>query len=179
MKTSNVLAVALLSLIISGNALAQPGNGKLPNGEEKTFHHNKFKEFDIPGLTSDQATKLKELKLAHYKEVQPFRNQLNELRAKEHSLTTAEKPDLKAIDANIDEITKLQNQLMKARAAHIQKIRALLTDEQRMFFDSRKMEHGGFGEPNHEGGERFMKHFKMGSKNFSKEKGCSSNEKQD
>ena len=73
-------------------------------------------KWGIPGLTTEQSAKLKEMKMAHYKEVQPVKNQLQELRAKQHTLTTAEKADMKAINANIDEITKLENTLMKARA---------------------------------------------------------------
>ena len=173
MKTKHVLAAALLSFALSSIIVAQPSFEKNHEEGEKSFHHEKSKEFEIPGLTDDQKSKLKELKLAHYKEVQPLRNQLGELKAKKHSLATVEKVDLKAIDANIDEITKLQNQLMKARAANIQKIRALLNDEQRMFFDSEKSEHHGFGEMDH---ERNAKH-KGFWRRDSKEKACDSPEK--
>jgi len=38
-----------------------------------------------------------------------LKNQLGELRARKKTLTTSEKPDIKLIDANIDEISKIQD----------------------------------------------------------------------
>jgi len=158
MKTHRVLVSALLPLAFCGILNAQPDFEKPSKEGEKRFHHENSREFGIPGLTDDQKSKLKELKLSHYKEVQPLKNELIELKAKEHTLATAEKVDLKAIDANIDEITKLQNQLKKAHAANTQKIRALLTDEQRMYFDTRKAKHHhDFGEIDHENDGKFKR----------------------
>jgi Spy/CpxP family protein refolding chaperone len=74
---------------------------------------------------------------------------MEELRAKEHTLATSEKPDMKAINANIDEMTKVQNQLMKAMASHRQDIRSLLTEEQKIRFDSRPMGKGGSARMRH------------------------------
>ena len=60
---------------------------------------------------------------------------------------------MKAINANIDEITKLQNQMMKKAAEHRQQVRNLLTDEQKLWFDSHvgggkgKMGAAGRGRP--------------------------------
>jgi Spy/CpxP family protein refolding chaperone len=103
----------------------------------------------MQNLTDDQKTKMKELKISLYKTVQPLHNQMEELKAKQHTLTTSEKPDLKAINSNIDEITKVQNQLMKAMAAHHQEIRSLLTEEQRIQFDSKSIKKRGPGNMHH------------------------------
>ncbi|HEY9122791.1 MAG TPA: Spy/CpxP family protein refolding chaperone [Bacteroidales bacterium] len=145
MRTKNLIIITALAMFIGVNMVAQPNQENPPMKCEKAALCPFNNEMGIPGLTTEQSAKLKELKLAHYKEVQPVKNQLKELKAKQHTLTTAEKPDMKAINANIDEITKLENTLMKARAAHIQQIRALLTDEQRMIFDSRKHKPGKKG----------------------------------
>ena len=99
----------------------------------------------IPNLTDEQKAKIKDLRLANFKEMQPLRNQLGELKAKQRTLTTMDKPDIKAIDANIDEISKVTNQLMKIRAAHHQQVRVLLTDEQKIWFDSHPFGKGRHG----------------------------------
>ena len=69
-------------------------------------------------------------------------NLLKEKRAKLESLQTADKPDLKEINKVIDEITALQAQKMKSQAASRQKIRSLLTEEQRALFDARGAHRG-------------------------------------
>ena len=68
---------------------------------------------------------------------------MGELKAKQHTLSTTDKPDLNAINANIDEISKIQGKMMKIKAADNQKIRGLLSDEQKMQFDSDKMHKEG------------------------------------
>jgi Spy/CpxP family protein refolding chaperone len=143
MRTIHYVSLALVSMLLVGqvNLSAQPGN---ENKEEHGNHYGKGhmeKEGDsmIPKMTDDQKAKIKDLRIAHFKEIQPLRNQLGELKAKQKTLTTAEKPDMKLINANIDEITKVMNQLMKSRSQLKQQIRALLTDEQRVFFDMRGM----------------------------------------
>ena len=45
--------------------------------------------------------------------------------------------DLKELNAVIDQMTDIQNKKMKASAKHRQDVRSLLTDEQKVFFDSR------------------------------------------
>ena len=47
-----------------------------------------------------------------------------------------DKADIKGIDANIDEISKVKGNIMKSKAHLKQQIRALLTDEQRLYFDT-------------------------------------------
>ena len=139
MKTAHFLAIMTFALMLTsaGNVLAQTETGQ---GRGKGHDFGKGMESGIPNLTEEQKSKIKEINLVHFKEMQTYRNQLGELKAKERTLTTADKPDMKAINANIDEITKVQNQLMKGQAAHHQQIRALLTDEQRLWFDSHQMQ---------------------------------------
>ena len=171
MRTKNLFIVTALAMFIGGNLLAQPNHENPPMKCEKAAMCHANNEMGIPGLTTEQSAKLKEMKMAHYKEVQPVKNQLQELRAKQHTLTTAEKADMKAINANIDEITKLENTLMKARAAHIQQVRALLTDEQRMMFDSRKHKRGERGmQMRHKGMEQGQMPMKKCEMNASDDK---------
>lgn len=146
MKTSHFSAIIVMVLMLAtaGNVLSQQSYQQGPRGPKAGPN------FDtrIPNLTEEQQTKIKEIRVAHLKEVQTLQNQMGELKAKQKTLSTAEKPDQKAIDANIDEITKVQNQMMKKASSMHQKVRALLTDEQKIWFDNhagRKGMHDGKG----------------------------------
>jgi Spy/CpxP family protein refolding chaperone len=87
-------------------------------------------------LTDDQAEKIKELRLAHYKEVQPLRAQMSELAVKSWNLMRADNSDTKAVNASIDEKTELMNKLMKKQTEFRAEFRNLLTDEQKMALDN-------------------------------------------
>lgn len=163
--------VAVLILFSSYQVFGQPEPmaGQKMQHEKANFHHG---ESWIPNLTEDQKTKMKDLHLAQLKEVKNFRNQLGELKAKQHTLATADKADIKAIDANIDEIVKVQGQLMKSRAQLVQNIRMLLTDEQRIYFDMRMERNHNFRrnrgpEMRHE--ENSWNHEEKGDKGWSRE----------
>jgi Spy/CpxP family protein refolding chaperone len=140
MKTTIFASIIFASVLLSTNSLfaQHPMEHKTGNGEgsNKEMH-------GIPNLTEEQKTKIKDIHLALSKEIQPLRNRLGELKAKQRTLTTSDKPDMGAINTNIDEITKTTNQLMKSRAAHHQQVRALLTDEQKVWFDSHPFQKGG------------------------------------
>jgi Spy/CpxP family protein refolding chaperone len=158
MKLSHVLTGIALTLALAGNGMLSaqapatdsqkpqteapkgkcPMGGEMQKGKCPMQGMQQGKHEQIPILTDEQKAKMKELRLALHKETLPLKNQLNELKAKQQTLATADKADMKAINANIDEITKVQNQLMKAKSANLQQIRALLTDEQKMIFDTHK-----------------------------------------
>jgi hypothetical protein len=135
MKASRLFSVATVALLLSTSSLlAQQGpNHSMMKGKRDGAQMGNMSR--IPNLSEEQKSMIKELHIAHYKETQPIKNQLQELKARQKSLSTADKPDIKAINANIDDITKLQNKLMKSRAAMHQQVRALLNDEQKMWFD--------------------------------------------
>mgnify|MGYP005839199893 CR=1 FL=1 len=87
-------------------------------------------------LTEDQMTKVKELRTKNLKEMQPIRNLMQEKKARMRTLTTSETFNQKEVDKVVDEITELTSKQMKLRIAHRQEFRSLLTDEQRVIFDS-------------------------------------------
>lgn len=128
--------IAILLFVFSAGVIAQPGPGRQ---KKPADGFRNASNAGIPNLTEEQKTKMKEIRLGHLKETQPLKNQLGELKARQKTLSTAEKPDMKAIDSNIDDITKVQNQLFKKSAAAHQQIRSLLNDEQKLWFDSRPM----------------------------------------
>ncbi|MBN1989854.1 MAG: periplasmic heavy metal sensor [Bacteroidales bacterium] len=139
MRTTKLL-VALVALITIGtaNSFAQRGMGRgagqgygLSQTEQQPFHCNR-----IPNLTQEQSTQIEALRVTHLKEVTDLRNQMNEKRARLRTLESADKPNLNEINKTIDEHTAIKANLMKKRAAHRTEVSNLLTDEQRVYFNS-------------------------------------------
>ena len=60
------------------------------------------------------------------------------LLAEYRELISAEKPDMKAINNNIDARTKLMNEIMKKNADYQLKFRNILTEEQRLMIQCHK-----------------------------------------
>ncbi len=139
-----ISALALFAALISVTSLsAQQMNGTGPGqgqGQGKGYCQN------IPNLTAEQQTKIEKLRTAHLKEMLPLRNQMNEKRARLQTLQTAENADINAINATIDEMGVIRTTMQKKSAAHKQEIRKLLTDEQKIYFDSRPNKGHGNGQ---------------------------------
>lgn len=91
----------------------------------------------IPDLTPEQDKEIRKLNTAFHKEAMQIKNQIAEKKARLQTLRTADKADMAAIDKTIDELAALKTQLMKKKERRRQEIRALLNDEQRLFFDSK------------------------------------------
>lgn len=101
-------------------------------------------------LTDDQKEKFRALRIETEKKLKPFQDQLSELMAKHQTLVTADKPDMKAIETSLSQISKTRLEMAKIRAARHQEVRAQLTEEQRLMFDKRRgmLEHRkGFRPP--------------------------------
>ena len=91
-------------------------------------------------LTDAQKEAFKKSRVEIEKQLQPLRNQLGEACAHQKTLTTAEKPDMEAINKNIEKMGALQTEIEKIRTKHRLEMRAQLTDEQLL-----KMDKAGFG----------------------------------
>ncbi|MBN2668480.1 MAG: periplasmic heavy metal sensor [Bacteroidales bacterium] len=91
----------------------------------------------IPDLTDQQKTEIEKLRIAHMKEIQQIKNQLDIKKAELKALQTAENPDMNAINKNIEERSALRTDLEKKSAAHHQAVRDLLTDDQKVIYDSK------------------------------------------
>ena len=89
-------------------------------------------------FTEEQQEQVKSIRLETAKQVQPLRNELRELQAHQQTLSTSDKPDMKAIYQNIDEMTEVQGNIRKIMAKQQQDIRSLLTEEQKLKFDAMK-----------------------------------------
>ena len=112
-------------------------------------------QWDELKLTPEQKKSIFELKSKLMKSVLPIKNSIGEKKAHLKTLSTVDNPDMNAINSTIDDIASLRGQIMKLHMANRQEIRKLLTDNQRVIFDTKG--HLGFGE------HKEMKHNRMGS----------------
>ena len=139
MKTNFLMAIAI-AIVTSLTANAQmqrtqPYSGKSPQEVKQVMRPEGF-SLPAQNLTDKQREELMKMRTEQLKERTQMRNQLREKRAKLENLQTADKPDMKEINKVIDEIAAIQAQEMKSQAANRQKIRSMLTDEQRIRFDA-------------------------------------------
>ena len=132
-----LLSVAAFVLVLTGFALAQiEGKGPQDSPRHRMLREHEPGMFARLELTDAQKEQIEKLRTQHMKNVLPLRNELGELRAELRTLSTVDKVNMTDINKKIDEMGKVQTELMKERAAHRQQIRSLLTDEQRVKFDS-------------------------------------------
>ena len=148
--------VMLMSTVVS---FAQQGNGygkRNGNGNGMRYHQKsqmmnmQGNMLDrIPDITEDQKAKIKTLRNESMKQMLPLRNELAELKAHQRTLCTATDVDTKAINKQIDKRIVVKAKIMKLQSKTHQDIRALLTEDQRVFFDTHhKMGKKGYGHHN-------------------------------
>ncbi len=139
MKSSklNVLslmaAVILMSFSYQANSQMN-GKGQGPGWNQKNMQGM---HCNLPNLTEDQQNKMNKMRTANMKEMLQFRNTMAEKKAHLNTLRTADKADMNAINKLIDEMGAMKITMMKKREAHRQEVRKILTEEQRVIFDSR------------------------------------------
>ncbi len=95
----------------------------------------------IPDLTDEQKEKIEALRVDHLAKIQPLKNEMGEKRARLRTLVTAEKVNMSDVNKLIDGIGTLRTKMMKLQVQHRQDIRSLLTDKQRVIFDSHGPDH--------------------------------------
>jgi len=135
-----ITMISLVSIPVSAQGPGRgqgPGQGQGPgNGDCLT---------GIPGITAEQRTAIDQLRVKQLRSAELIRAEIGEKQARLNTLKLAEKEDVKAIDGTIDDITKLRGDLMKQRETHRREIKALLNDEQKVFFDSKPGRGAGKG----------------------------------
>lgn len=146
MKTTNIflgltMMMFLVSFTISVSAQNGPGKGR-GNGQGwgrwNTDQPGRFCMNNIPDLTEDQEVAIEELRIAHMKEMTRFRNKMAEKRAKFNTMLASEDPDDTEVNNLISDISGLKEKMMKERYSHKRAVRELLTDKQKVWFDSRQ-----------------------------------------
>lgn len=141
MKTKNVKNIAMLLVIF---VMASGMELFAQKGMERGMHQN-----CIPNLTNEQKEKIDELRTPHMKKIQELRADKKVYKAELSKLMQAEEADMKAIESKIDEINKVQSNMMKEHAKHKQDVRSLLTDEQKIHFNKKMNMHGEHRDCNH------------------------------
>ncbi len=141
MKKNIFLFVAVVA--ISGLSLyAQPNQrpAQNPDAGQRMMRSNDF----VASIKLDdkQHEEIEKIRTQEVKERTQMQNALKEKRAKLEGLQTADKPDMKEVNKTIDEISSLLAQEMKTTASNRQKIRSILTEEQRVYFDARSSQRG-------------------------------------
>ncbi|MCD4736713.1 MAG: Spy/CpxP family protein refolding chaperone [Bacteroidales bacterium] len=146
---TNLVMVAALLLSLNLGVMAQQGNGW---GNGQGWQKGDFCG-NIPDLTEDQQSKIQTLRTAHWKEMQTLRNDLGEKRARLQTLQTADNVNMNEINNVIEEMGTIRTNKQKSAIAHRLDVRNLLTDDQKVYFDSRAGNRGagmgnkcGFGQ---------------------------------
>lgn len=152
-------AVVLFVLFFVGTASVSAQYGKgWKSGDDIDYPGNRMEPRwldDIPDLTEAQKTQIGELRTAHLAKMIEFKAKLEEKKAALRTLEVSSNPSTEKIDAAIEEISEIKENMMKSRAAHRQAIRKLLTDEQRVYFDASAQKEGKKGKGMKRGGCRF------------------------
>lgn len=143
MKTK-ILSLALL-MVMFLTVSAQPQTNreiKIFRGPQNNMRMNTGHEglAKALNLNDQQKEAFKKIMLDMHQEILPVRNEIGEAEAHQRTLVTAEKPDLSAINKNIEKIGALKVEIAKIAVKHRLEMRALLTDEQRMKFDNWRKE---------------------------------------
>jgi Spy/CpxP family protein refolding chaperone len=132
-KTNLFLMAFTAFLFIGTQSFSQGMQNKKCDGQNNSKQGIENK---IPDLTDTQKKDIDKIRLAGKKKTLPITNQLKEKRAHLNTLKTTEPIDKAAIDKQIEEIGKLRTELSKIREDGRLKIRNVLTDEQKIVFDS-------------------------------------------
>ena len=141
MKTRrSIFGVLLTALLLTGIVLAQGDGMDTEHMDQPSMPQRGMKNPGpkLPDLTEEQEEQIQSLRTDHLKAMLPLKNELNEMKARLRTLSTADNVDMNEINTLIDEMGEIKIRMMKSGAANRQKIRMLLTDEQRVVFDSRR-----------------------------------------
>ena len=121
-----------------GQAYDQGGRGYGPCGQAYGPGYGQYDQTFL-NLSDEQKEELKTLRLKHYKEIKPLRAEMGELQARQRTLMSQEEVDVKSVNKLIDEKTSLTNEMQKKKVNHQLAFREILTDEQQMMLDQKRM----------------------------------------
>ncbi|MDE5418622.1 periplasmic heavy metal sensor [Labilibaculum sp. DW002] len=122
----NKRSISILSLV----AFLFLGMSGLQAQQEKRDFKQRGDQTSV--LNEVQKEQMKEARIAFAKATIDLKNELGELHAKQRTLFSAEKPNMKEIYANADKISELKNQIKKEEIGMKLDIRSFLTEEQQM-----------------------------------------------
>ena len=136
MRTKLLITLVLVFALSICTSFAQPLDNDMGMKRYKAGLMN------IPDLTEDQLLTIQKLRLEHQKEMLPITSKLQSKRLELRTMMLEESDQIN-INKKIDEIGEIRNDLMKKRMTHRVKIRNLLTDKQKLHFDTMGFEKHG------------------------------------
>ena len=154
LRSITVLAIAMVMLIgvnaqnsggkgmgTRGQAYGQGGQGYGPCGQAYGPGYGQHDQ-NFLNLSDEQKEELKTLRVKLYKEMKPIRAEMGELGARQNTLMSQEEVDVKSVNKLIDEKTSLTNEMQKKKVNHQLAFRKILTDEQQMMLDQKRIRTG-------------------------------------
>lgn len=153
-----MLAVALLAILVVGTAagVKDGHRAKGPKGECGPKHGL--------NLSDTQKEEMKALRLSFTKEMTPYKNDLGVKMAELKAASTGDNVNEKTVNNLLDEIGDIKTLMAKKKFANKQKVRALLTDDQKIMFDA----HAGKGHKRGHQGKAMRQGRKGGDRQFHK-----------
>ena len=129
--------MAVSIFVFSASSISAQCGGASGNvkGDGTKNYNQQGIENKIPDLTDKQKEEIKVIRTAQLKDSQSIKDQMSIKRAELKALQNVENPDLAAINKKIEERSALRTSLEKKSAAYRQDVRALLTDDQKVYFD--------------------------------------------
>jgi len=147
-KEENVMRKTLVSSFIILLALTFTAEAQRANrGDRGPQMKERIAQNHMPGerghrfmpaldLSDEQKDQIKEIMLEGKKEAIPFQNQLGEKKARMKTLSSGDTYDVEALNGLADEMAELHASLKKIQIEKRGEIRALLTEDQKVIFDS-------------------------------------------
>jgi Spy/CpxP family protein refolding chaperone len=129
-----IAVVALFGLSLS--LMAQPPQ------RQHEFHKRDYVGIAMMDLTEAQKADVKEIQIARMKEVQPLKDELNINRAKLNALVNKDNPDMKKIVSLAEANGKIMTNIHIKQIESKIRVRALLTDEQKVIYDAHEGQPG-------------------------------------
>lgn len=131
---------------------------------QKKFKKQDKRCFGKLELTDAQKEKMKAIRLSFMKEITPLKNELGEKKAKMKTLTSVEKANKSKVYDVIEDIAKIKAQIAKKHFDKTEKIKEILTDEQRTIFISQQCRRKGHKFGKHKRHRKFKGHRRGGRK---------------
>ncbi|MCQ2975408.1 MAG: Spy/CpxP family protein refolding chaperone [Bacteroidales bacterium] len=131
------LCLTILTTLFSVNGYCQN-----PTQQKNTGVNN----FGL-NLTETQKNKIEEIKNSDSKRLLEINNLIREKRAHLNTIRCVDKPNMDEINSTIEEIGNLNIEKEKINEKQHQEIRKILTDEQRIKFDSKQEFGNGYNHP--------------------------------
>lgn len=142
--TTIIVALVFLTTDVFAQGVNQRAQNKQPNQQAQFNRGNaeRAPQQMMRGLdlTEDQQEEIKQIHLETQQAVLTLRNQLNEKEARLKTLTSGETADFNTATKVVEEIGEVKTELALNKLETHSKVRALLTDEQKIKFDTMSMQ---------------------------------------